>query len=247
MIILSTLSSMFLMSWILSDTLAPPRMASTGRAGLSSTLAKASSSLATRKPAALVAKPSPTMELCARWAVPKASFTYTSPSLARDARKASTAAFSALTFSPLASTPLPSSSKWKRRFSRRITEPGAGEAQAASTSGPTQSERKVTGFPRRPSRALATGAMEYFSTLLPSGRPRCDMRTTLLAPLSRQYLMVGRAPSMRAVLVILDGSALSCGTLKSTRITTRLSATSTAPSCSLLSAILRAEWFLASA
>jgi hypothetical protein len=55
MMILSTLSHMFLMSRILSDTLAPPRMASTGFAGASSTLEKASSSLATRKPLALVA------------------------------------------------------------------------------------------------------------------------------------------------------------------------------------------------
>jgi len=41
MIILSTLSSMFLMSWILSLTLAPPRMASTGFSGASSTFANA--------------------------------------------------------------------------------------------------------------------------------------------------------------------------------------------------------------
>mmetsp|Transcript_67003 Transcript_67003/g.125183 ORF Transcript_67003/g.125183 Transcript_67003/m.125183 type:complete len:247 (+) Transcript_67003:253-993(+) len=50
MIIMFTLSIMFLMSWILSLTLAPPRMARTGFAGASKTLAKASSSLATRKP-----------------------------------------------------------------------------------------------------------------------------------------------------------------------------------------------------
>ena len=42
----------FLMSRILSETLAPPRMASTGLAGASSTLEKASSSLATRNPLA---------------------------------------------------------------------------------------------------------------------------------------------------------------------------------------------------
>mmetsp|Transcript_8825 Transcript_8825/g.16107 ORF Transcript_8825/g.16107 Transcript_8825/m.16107 type:complete len:285 (-) Transcript_8825:580-1434(-) len=50
MIMASTLSSMFLISWILSVTLAPPRMAVTGFTGASRTFAKASSSFATRKP-----------------------------------------------------------------------------------------------------------------------------------------------------------------------------------------------------
>mmetsp|Transcript_36745 Transcript_36745/g.79610 ORF Transcript_36745/g.79610 Transcript_36745/m.79610 type:complete len:211 (-) Transcript_36745:185-817(-) len=72
-IMMSTLSSMFLMSWILSLTLAPPKMAKTGRAGSSKTLAKASNSLAINPPLHLMSKPSPTMELWARWAVPKAS------------------------------------------------------------------------------------------------------------------------------------------------------------------------------
>mmetsp|Transcript_64045 Transcript_64045/g.143120 ORF Transcript_64045/g.143120 Transcript_64045/m.143120 type:complete len:231 (-) Transcript_64045:574-1266(-) len=54
-IILSTLSSIFSISRILSLTLAPPRMASTGFAGVSSTLAKASNSLATSSPLALIA------------------------------------------------------------------------------------------------------------------------------------------------------------------------------------------------
>ena len=113
MIILSTLSSMFSMSRILSltcnghvtemcrdvtaaahrgaaedgehwldryscysgYTLAPPRMASTGLTGVSRTLEKAASSLATRKPEALTENPSPTIDECARWAVPKASLT----------------------------------------------------------------------------------------------------------------------------------------------------------------------------
>mmetsp|Transcript_18058 Transcript_18058/g.56237 ORF Transcript_18058/g.56237 Transcript_18058/m.56237 type:complete len:263 (+) Transcript_18058:264-1052(+) len=234
MIILSTLSSMFLISWILSDTLAPPRMASTGRAGASSTFANATSSLATRKPAALVVKPSPSIDECARCAVPKASETYTSPSLAREARKAATLAGSALSFSPDSVVALPSSSMWKRRFSSRITEPSAGAAHAASTSSPTQSERKVIGLPSSFSSSPATGLSENLSTREPSGRPRCDMSTTDLAPESRQCLIVGRAPSMRAVLVILLGSFLSCGTLKSTRMSTRLPFTSTLESCSLL-------------
>ena len=55
MMSLSTLSSMFLMSRILSETLAPPRMASTGFTGASSTLPNASSSFATSRPAARIA------------------------------------------------------------------------------------------------------------------------------------------------------------------------------------------------
>mmetsp|Transcript_25187 Transcript_25187/g.76449 ORF Transcript_25187/g.76449 Transcript_25187/m.76449 type:complete len:256 (+) Transcript_25187:1189-1956(+) len=235
MIILSTLSSMFLMSWILSDTLAPPRMASTGFMGASSTLPKASSSLATRKPDALMVKPSPTMEECARCAVPKASDTYTSPSFASDSRNALTFSGSAFTLAPDSSTPLPSSSTWYRRFSRRMSEPGAGSAHAASTSVPTQSFRNVTGFPAMVSRHLATGASENSGLGSPSGRPRCDMRITALAPLSRQCLIVGMAPSMRAVLVMTDGSFLSCGTLKSTRMRTRLPFTSTSLIETLLS------------
>ena len=48
------------------------------------------------------------------------------------------------TFDPSAATALPSSSMWNRRFSSSMTDPGAGLAQAASTSGPTQSLRKRT-------------------------------------------------------------------------------------------------------
>lgn len=49
-----------------------------------------------------------------------------------------------VTLLPEASLPFPSSATWKRRFSRRKTDPVAGLAQAASTSEPTQSFRKVT-------------------------------------------------------------------------------------------------------
>mmetsp|Transcript_37584 Transcript_37584/g.120479 ORF Transcript_37584/g.120479 Transcript_37584/m.120479 type:complete len:234 (+) Transcript_37584:864-1565(+) len=218
---------------ILSLTFAPPMIPTRGRFGAPSTIENASSSFFTRKPAHLTAKPSPTIDEWARCAVPNASQQYTSASLHRLARKAATLSLSALTFSPAASTPLPSSSTWKRTFSSRMTEPGAGSAHAASTSSPQQSVRKVTGFSMSFSSALATGASVNLGTTLPSGRPRWDARTTDLAPFSRQYLIEGSAPSMRAVLVMMVGSALSCGTLKSTRMKTRLPATSTESSLSL--------------
>ena len=52
------------------------------------------------------------------------------------------------------------------------------------------------------SSSLATGASENLACAVPSGRPRCDARTTDLAPFSRQYLIDGSAPAMRALLVI---------------------------------------------
>mmetsp|Transcript_15516 Transcript_15516/g.29289 ORF Transcript_15516/g.29289 Transcript_15516/m.29289 type:complete len:227 (-) Transcript_15516:138-818(-) len=209
MIILSTLSSIFMMSWILSLTLAPPRIARTGFAGVSRTFEKALSSLPIKSPAHFTSKPSPTMELCARWAVPKASLQYTSASFLMEARNAATFSLSALILLPSGSTPLPSSSTWNRRFSKRMTVPGAGSAQVASTSAPQQSLQNVTGLPSFSSRILATGAKENFSTTLPSGRPKCEAKTMDFAPFSRTFLMVGSAPSMRCVFVILVGSALS--------------------------------------
>jgi len=86
--------------------------------------------------------------------------------------------------------------------------------QCSSTSFPTQSSKKVTGFPSCFSTSGITGFKEYFSTFFPSGRPRWDIKMTALAPLSRAYLMVGTAPTIRWVLVTLR-SALR-GTLKST-------------------------------
>jgi len=48
------------------------------------------------------------------------------------------------TLLPAESTPFPSSSMWNLRFSKRITEPFSGLAQAVSTASPTQSSRKST-------------------------------------------------------------------------------------------------------
>merc|ERR1719318_130413 len=61
MIISSTLSNMLSISWILSATLAPPRIAKNGLCGLSNALEKYVSSFLRRKPAALWLNPSPTI------------------------------------------------------------------------------------------------------------------------------------------------------------------------------------------
>ena len=54
----------------------------------------------------------------------------------------------------------------------------------------------ITYLPRCASRTAFTGLREYFSCLLPSGRPRWLIKTTDLAPFSRQCLMVGMAASI---------------------------------------------------
>ena len=100
------------------------------------------------------------------------------------------------------------------RFSRRMTEPWTGLTQAASTSGPTQSARKLISRPSSFLSSSATGARVNLVFLLPSGLPRWEQSTTLLAPLSRQYLMLGTAATILALLVIAP-VFLSWGTLKS--------------------------------
>jgi len=160
------------------------------------------------------------------------------------------------TFFPVSSSPLPSSSTWKRRFSRRITEPAAGSAQAASISAPTQSLRKVTFLPSSSSSLVATGPSESLGTTWPSGRPRWLISTTALAPsstrfhysvrrhrqregtleeaqspFSRAYLIVGTAATILWSELILPSLK---GTLKSTLMSTRLLLRSTCSIDSLL-------------
>ena len=63
------------------------------------------------------------------------------------------------------------------------------------------------------------------SFFLPSGRPKCEQRTTDLQPFSKAYLIEGMAAAILALLVIAPED-LSWGTLKShlnvsTRVKTR--------------------------
>jgi hypothetical protein len=108
---------------------------------------------------------------------------------------------------------------WKRRFSSSTTEPGASLAQAASTAGPTQSSRKVTGFAQE---LLQLGRDRLQREL----RDLLSIRAAEVAgeddrgALRERVLIVGSAAAMRALLVMAP-VALSCGTLKSTRMSTR--------------------------
>lgn len=60
-------------------------------AGVYNTFANASLSLNIKPPVHVASKPSPTMELCARWAVPNASLQQMSAKPFRDARNLTTA------------------------------------------------------------------------------------------------------------------------------------------------------------
>merc|ERR1719184_719023 len=95
-----------------------------------------------------------------------------------------------------------------------MIEPWGGLAQADSTSSPTQSERKITSLLRSFLSSSARGCRLYLAFLWPSGLPRWEQSTTDLAPLSRQYLIEGRAATLRALLVMAP-VPLSWGTLKS--------------------------------
>ena len=117
----------------------PPRMAKKGRSGDSKALAKYSNSFFIKKPATFFGRLIPTIDEWARWAVPNASLTYTSPSAVKDWRKDATLAWSAFTLFPFSSLIDPSSSIWNLKFSSKITWPFSAFWHASSTSLPTQS------------------------------------------------------------------------------------------------------------
>ena len=185
----------------LVETLLPPTMATMGRAGLSKALPKASNSLTNKMPAAATAAylATPWVEASALWAVPKASMTNTSHSLAYFCDKSSL-----FFFSPTL----------KRQFSSTTNSPAA-----TATSPSNQFLIKRTG---RLSFALitsTTGCNEFSSEYTPSsGRPKCEVTMTL-APAFKAKLMVAMEALMRASDVTLP---LLTGTFKSARIKTRL-------------------------
>ncbi len=137
-----------------------------------------------------------------------------SPKAVKPFLNSSTLALSALTFFPSASFELPSSSAWKRRFSKRTTCPPLALLTISSTSLPTQSGAIWTLLPRSFSNSGTTGFRENFALTFPSGHPRWDIRTTALAPFSMAYLIVGTAPAIRWLFVTFLSA--SRGTLKST-------------------------------
>ena len=95
--ILSAFFSRLSMTPILSEILAPPRMATKGRSGFSMALPRKAISFSISRPAtAGIRRATPSVEACARWAEPKASFTKTSPRFASFAANSGSFFFSAL-------------------------------------------------------------------------------------------------------------------------------------------------------
>ena len=91
--------------------------------------------------------------------------------------------------------PLPRRGSARSRAARPRPAPSALTASCGGR--PTQSVAKRDTARRAARRARsATGCSEYFGSGLPSGRPRCDSRTTC-APCSRRYWSVGSAARMR--------------------------------------------------
>ena len=88
-----------------------------------------------------------------------------------------------------------------------------------STAGPTQSGASLTGWPSRSASRVTAGASDISGLTWPLGRPRWLIRITF-PPASTAALIVGRAALIRLSSVTFCPS--SSGTLKSTRIRTRL-------------------------
>jgi hypothetical protein len=150
----STRSSSVSSTVSLVDTLEPPTMATSGRAGACNALPSASSSATSSGPAQATGakRATPWVLAWARCAVPKASMTNTSHSAAMRLASASSSRFSPTL---------------KRTFSHSTTSPGA------SSTPSSQSRCSRTGWPSRPARCSATGASENCGSNSPSfGRPR---------------------------------------------------------------------------
>ena len=138
----------------------------------------------------------PSVDACARWALPKASFTkMVAPesAMSRAAKPGS----------------LASSSLWKRTFSSISACPLARAADACCTSGPMQSVAIATAWPSSSPRRAATGFKLSSGAGPFLGRPRCEARTRR-APPCRKRERVGSDARMRVSSVM---TPFSMGTL----------------------------------
>ena len=146
------------MTPILSATLTPPITTTNGRAGLSSRLAKASSSASSSSPAAEGSCCAiPTVDACARCTAPKASCTNRSALAASSAAKPGS---------------LASSRASKRRFSSIRSSPCS---SPKAISRPSSSDNRS-----------ATGRSDSSGLGSPLGRPRCEHTTTCAALVQQQ-------------------------------------------------------------
>mmetsp|Transcript_13945 Transcript_13945/g.43199 ORF Transcript_13945/g.43199 Transcript_13945/m.43199 type:complete len:275 (+) Transcript_13945:305-1129(+) len=206
----SHLSSIDSMTGIFVDTLAPPRMAVNGRFGASIAPLMYTSSFSMRKPPAAgpeMCFTTPSVDACARCAVPNASLTY---AVAPDDAASAAAKSSWFFVSPL----------WNRTFSSSTTPPDGMASQAFFTSSPTQSSTFTTSVSRSSESRPTTGATENLGSGSPLGRPMCVAIATA-APCSLRKFMVGTTARSRVSSVIVTPSSFDSGTFRSSRMSTR--------------------------
>jgi len=175
----------------LSVTFDPPNATKTGFLGFYKKLPKCWIYFCINKPATLYLWAIPTTELWALWAVPKASLTYTLPSLVKLFLKAVTASLEHLTLFPWSSLNFPYSSGWNLTFSQRKISLLALLTWSTILS-PTQSSKKVTFLFKRDESWSATGFKLIFAFFFPSGLPRCESKTNDFGLCLAISLIVGR-------------------------------------------------------
>ena len=217
---MSTFFTRFMSRSILVETLAPPTIATTGRAGLPSPFSSASSSACMVLPAKAGRMPGQPFGRGVR---------------AMRGRKGvvdeDVAVFGrAVRRRPDRSSPRPCGNGCFRAAGcrrRRAWPPPPRRRGRCSR------RRRPTGLPMISATASAIGASENSGSGPPFGRPKCASRMTL-APLSESSRMVGATRSIRVASVTLPSAT---GTLRSTRTSTRLPLTSPIRSSVLNAAI----------
>ncbi len=145
----------------------------------------------------------PTVEAWARWTVPNASSTNSSPRWA--SWLANPGSFA-------------SSPGWNRRFSSIRNSLFARRTDISIAFTPTASSASGTGCPSIALRRCTTGRSEKRGSRWPPGRPRW-VRMMVRAPAARRWFSVGIASTIRRLSATPPRA--SSGTLKSTRTSTR--------------------------
>ena len=207
---LSAFTKRFSITPILSDTLAPPKIATKGLSGLSTAPPMNLISFSIKNPAAVFPSPMlaaiPTFEAWALWAVPNASFTNRSP---KDAQYFPNSGSFLDSFLPSRSSNLV--------FSNIMISPSFNSATAASNSTPLVAGTNLTGCPNNSANLSATGLKDFLaksSSVLTF--PKWEKAITL-PPFSSTYFIVGKAATILFSSVIFPSFI---GTLKSTLINT---------------------------
>ena len=194
----STFSNKLSITPILSETFAPPNIATNGLSGLFIASPKHSNSFSIKNPETAGKNfATPAVEACALCAAPNASFTYTSAKLANSFANPSSLSVSSL---------------WNLTFSNNITSPDFKLAAFVLASSPITSSAIITSLPNILDNSFATGFKENSGLNSPFGLPKCEQRI-IAQSFSNKYFIVGIAAIILVVSVIFFSSSI--GTLKS--------------------------------